>query len=307
MAFDILGSGAKSLDYFIFTMESIAHRVQRLALAIEGSSMGRSCARLVNNIYKRVFPPCAITVGGHVFYAHTLDRILALSLLKLHGLEAGETKLFSSLAKNAQCVLDIGANLGYYSLLAARMMGPSGIVFAFEPAKENFIMLKKNIDANHYENIRSVPKAVSEVTGKVTLYVSEAHSGDHRIYDGGEKREKYEIDTVALDDFLPIGTKLDLIKMDIQGAEMLALQGMQRVLQDNPDIIIMSEFWPEGLRACGSSPEKFLSFFKDRDFQIAYINDADGNTRSMPPEQLIALCGSHGYVNLLIKRVDKRV
>lgn len=242
-----------------------------------------------------------IVIDGHVFFAQKLDRILALYFLKYKGLEDSESTFFKKSIKKDWTIVDIGANLGYYSLLAARLTGPTGRVFAFEPDQENFRLLKENIQANQYKNIEALPLAVSNKSGDTFFYTSSENSGDHRIYDTGEDRATTKVKTIALDDFFQ-DDHIDFIKMDIQGAEPLAIQGMDRILRNNPHIIILTEFWPEGLRQCGTTPTHFLDTMKAYGFSLAYIDDASGTVKTSTAPELETICGAHGYINLLLKR-----
>ncbi|MEK7576476.1 MAG: FkbM family methyltransferase [Patescibacteria group bacterium] len=258
-------------------------------------------ARFINKL-GGVFPPQKIIIDGQVFSAQKPDRLLALFLLKHKALEKGESYIFNNIIQKGWTVVDIGANLGYYTIRAARLVGNHGKVIAFEPEEENFHFLEKNIRANKYTQIQALPWAVSDISGTTQIYISEENSGDHRIYNTGANRNKREINTTSLDDFFKPGDRINFIKMDIQGAEFLALKGMKRVLNDNPEIIIMSEFWPEGLTQSGSSPQEFLRALQQHGFFLAYIDEKTNAIIKSSPEELMTLCGTHGYANLLLRR-----
>jgi len=98
-------------------------------------------------------------------------------------------------------VLDAGAKIGYFTLIFARLVGDEGKVFAFEPAPENFALLKKNVEINGYQNVVIEQKAISNKTGKARLYLYEDHKGKHRIFDPGEGQQFIEIETIRLDDY----------------------------------------------------------------------------------------------------------
>lgn len=189
--------------------------------------------------------------------AHRLDRYLALWLWKLNLLERPVTRLLAQLCRPGMIVADVGANIGFYSLLMARQVGQTGYVWAFEPDPGNFAALKHNIQANGYRNISPINSAVGATSGSGQLYTSRAHNGDHRIYPTGQ-RPAIPIQMVALDQFFAPEQRLDLIKMDIQGAEGAALRGMQLLLRRLPHLVILMEFWPMGLRQAGSDPEAVL-------------------------------------------------
>jgi len=118
-------------------------------------------------------------------------------------------------------VVDIGANIGYYTLIFARLVGEQGRVFAFEPDPANFSLLAKNVAVNNYHNVELIQKAVSDQTGNARLYLSPKSTVDHRIYSSNDNRKFIDVEAVRLDDyFLDNNGKIDFIKMDIQGLKV---------------------------------------------------------------------------------------
>jgi FkbM family methyltransferase len=123
---------------------------------------------------------------------------------------------------------------------------------------------------NNYDNITLVQAAVGDKTGEIALCISDKLNVDHQTYETDEKREKINVLSYRLDDYLE-NKKIDFIKMDIQGFEYQALLGMKNTLQSNPDIKILVEFWPYGLIKAGSSVEKLLTFLHELDFQTELL------------------------------------
>lgn len=221
----------------------------------------------IRRFIARHFHPEIVDVqGGHRMYLDARDTLL----LSWYGYyEPDVTDLFKAYIKPGQTVFDIGANIGYYTLLAAKWVGPSGRVVAFEPEPSNFEILRKNVQLNGYSHVTLVPHAVSKAAGKIRLYLNEQNRGDHRIYDSGETRTSIEIETVSLDGYCAEHPgRVDFIKMDIQGAEGGALDGMKNVLQQNPSVVAVSEFWPEGLRRFGTLPESYLEQWRGLGFKL---------------------------------------
>ena len=183
--------------------------------------------------------------------------------------------------------MDIGANIGYYTLIFARLVGETGRVFAFEPDPANFALLKKNIETNGYHNVVLEQKAVSSTTGSLKLYISEDSAGDHKIYDSGEARQFIEIEAVSLDDYFSHKDgAVDCIKMDIQGAEWAALQGMSTLLSDTINMKLFMEYWPDGLEDFGAN------------FTRPYFNFS----KNMVLLQIILMSGKRPLASLLLKK-----
>jgi FkbM family methyltransferase len=135
------------------------------------------------------------------------------------------------------------------------LVGETGKVYAFEPDKTNFHHLRNN--TQNLTNVEFINKAVSDKTGKITLYKSELLNVDHKTYETENYTEKIEIDCVAADDVVA-DKKVDFIKIDIQGFEYFAFQGMQQIFDSNKNLKIITEFYP--LRICTMQKLMLLIF-----------------------------------------------
>ena len=218
------------------------------------------------------------------------DEIITQCLFRNRIWEPLETDLAKSEIKKGNTVLDIGANIGYYTLIFAKLVGDEGRVFAFEPDPKNFALLKKNVEINGYKNVILLQRGVSNRTGKTKLYLCEDNSGDHRIYDTKDGRRLIEIETVRLDDyFKDYGTEIDFIKMDIQGAEPLAIEGMAGLLNRNQIFKIASEYYPAGIKRCGKDHEEYLRSLISYGFKLHFINTSKNK---IEPLDISAVLGS---------------
>jgi FkbM family methyltransferase len=219
-------------------------------------------------------------VTGHRMYLNTIF----LPLLVGEVYEENEIEILKKIVKKGDVVLDIGANIGYYTLFFAKLVGKEGTVFAFEPSPDNFTLLKKNIEINGYSNVILEQKAVSNKTEKVKLYLSSDNPGAHRIYNSHDGRTSVEIDAICLDDyFKEYDRKIDFIKMDIQGSEWAAIQGMIMLLQKNKNIKGMTEFAPIWLKRAGVEPEQYLKLLLKYGFKLFNI---DNQERKIKPTNI---------------------
>jgi len=135
--------------------------------------------------------------------------------------------------------LDIGANIGYFSLLAAKIVGPQGRVFAFEPAFITLTQLVKHIEMNGCDNIIVNALALGDTTTTATLNIAHAHNrGQTSLQPTTVSRQQQPTLVMPLDALLPAATKIALIKIDIEGGEVAALHGMQQLLQRQKPAII---------------------------------------------------------------------
>ncbi len=201
-------------------------------------------------------------------------------------------------------IADVGANLGLYSILAAKKTGADGIVHSFEPHPGNLRMLRKGIDRNRCSNIVVHAAAVSDSTGVLDLFERPEHQGDHRIYQpaNGLPRKAIRVDVTTLDAVFEDASRLDVVKLDIQGAEPKALAGMEQVIERNPQLVMFTEFWPEGLRQAGTDPLAMLTTIRELGFTIRNIDDDRASADLVTDEALMGICEDLRYTNLLLKR-----
>ena len=220
-----------------------------------------------------------------------------LELLIKPSHEEFETEIFKKEIKKGNIVLDLGAHIGYYTLLAARLVGVKGKVFAFEPEPTNFALLKKNIEINNYQNVIPIQKAVSNENGKGRLYLKEKKT-QNRIYDSQEKDPFIEIETIKLEDY--IKEKVDFIKMDIEGSEAIATRGMIALFQKNQPMKMIIEFYPNLIKKSGEDPLEFLKLLKKYDFSLEKINSQDKKLE--PVENLEEISKIEDHINLFCKK-----
>ncbi len=239
---------------------------------------------------------------GNIAYRHAFGIYRPLyGIFKSYADRAERTFLAKHLSAGYVAV-DGGANIGIYSQFLAKCVGSSGAVHSFEPSPANFARLRAAV--RDFPNVSVNQLLLGNRTEESVLYISEALNVDHRAYPTeGELRRGISVRCTRLDDYFKPGQRVDLIKMDIQGFELHALEGAQRVLEDNPKIKLLLEFWPYGLKEAGKSPEAFVSFLKDRGFVI-FRPKGDGLTRCDPP------CANSSdptnYFNIFAQRANPR-
>lgn len=264
---------------------------------VRGTGLGRFPMLVkINNFLVSLVRKKKAVVHGHTMYLDETDS-LRLSIFQTY--EPYETALVQKLVKKGMTVVDIGANIGYYTLLFAKKVGPKGKVIAYEPDADNFSLLKKNVEENTYTNVVLHKKALSTKKGVAKLYLSDENKGDHQMYAGDDKRPSISIDTVKLDDH--IKGKVDFIKMDIQGAEMKALLGMKKALHKNKKLTLITEFWPAAIQQSGESPSKMLELLEKEGFSFKMIDEESTSLIPITKKELLKRFPSKGeyQTNLL--------
>ena len=261
--------------------------------------------QLIRFIYKIFFSkirPEVAYVGNSKMFLDSLEAF-RLALNDSDVREKFETEYFKSYIKPGMTVLDLGANIGFYTLLFANLVGKEGRVFAFEPEPNNFSALEKNVKLNGFTNTTLVKRAVSDKTGKTDLFISES-MGRHTIYNTKNVRKIIKIESVALDDFLEKYPKgIDFIKMDIEGAEYAALLGMSLILKKNKRVKIITEFMPDALRTFGIKPEDYLNLLIKHGFKIFNIDEKEKKMELSSISKIMKTCMETKYTNLLCERL----
>jgi len=230
-----------------------------------------------------------------------------LSIYGIHGTH--DFKIIKNNVKDGDNVIDLGANIGYFTLILAKLVGPTGKVFAFEPDPRNLALLKKNVEYNNYKNVIIVPKAVSNVNDKCTLYTGQKTFGQNKIYKPkNTKIQKFipiDSETVRLDDFFRTNGLLDkisFIKMDVEGAEFLALSGMKEILKLNKNIKIFTEAEISYLEDAGSSYDQFIDLLTENDFTFSLADNRSETLTKVNKSQLEKILNDEGSVNIFCVR-----
>lgn len=228
-------------------------------------------------LYKKLF---LATVKGDVKHVQfmgmnielpTNDTTIVPSIIN-NSYETFEIDLFEQLIakENATTVFDVGANIGLYSLAAARAMNGEGKVFSFEPVKENRHYLTKNIAANKFNNIEVVSVAIGDKNEKIKMYLVKNSIGTHSA---GKATDHYDtVDSITLDNFTKQRKVIpDIIKMDIEGYEGFAIEGgLKTIKKFKPTLLI--EFDTDHLTKSNYLPSKLANLLVEI-YPYRYIID----------------------------------
>jgi FkbM family methyltransferase len=224
-------------------------------------------------------------VDGHLIYlaGRSGPSISFSSEVLSQKYEQETSSVLKTYVRPGMTVLDVGAHVGCHALLAARLVGSEGKVYAFEPSPDNFALLRKNVELNGYKNVDLIPKAVAEKTGTVTFHLSPEGNDRNAIFKSSRasgRGRSVEVQTVSLDDFLEQKgwPKVDFIKIDVEGAEPLVLQGMTRLLKRSTQLALIAEFAPACIKDSGRNPGDFLSQVAGCGFQINVLQGAGQTT-----------------------------
>jgi FkbM family methyltransferase len=194
-------------------------------------------------------------------------------------------RTFERIVRPGMTVVDVGANVGYYTVLASRLAGPTGKVFAFEPDPRMFAYLVRNVQDNRCTNVVARQAAVSDRAGRLGFAADAGGTDGHVSPQGVES-----VEAVALDD---LTGSIDVVKMDIEGGEVHALAGMSGLVARCP-VTIVVEYHLEALLRAGSSREDFAAAIRRLGFTRVVVIER-GVTRDL--EELPT---AGGVYNLLL-------
>lgn len=191
--------------------------------------------------------------------------------LYLHGhRELLSSSIFSKIIPKGARVVDVGANIGYYVLIEARKAQK---IYAFEPEPRNAELLRKNLSLNSYQDRVEVYQcAVSDRMGSALLYISDLPNQHRLLNKFDTQRDKdIEVETITLDEFLK-DKEVDVVRMDLEGAEWLVIQGMKDVLRrTNKPLILFLEVHPALITNYGGQAVKMIEFILDSGFKITHL------------------------------------
>lgn len=183
--------------------------------------------------------------------------------------ETTTSRLFGCLLKGGDLAVDVGANIGYFTLIASNMVGPTGRVLAFEASSSIFEKAKKNLELNSASNVRLLHQAVSDRVGEVTFHIGdEDHLGVSSMRSIGTSREE-TVTTTSLDDAVG-GDDPRLIKIDVEGTEHLVLGGMRGLLKRCKPYLIL-ELTDSFLREMGSSADSLVADLHSEGYDLYSI------------------------------------
>jgi FkbM family methyltransferase len=185
--------------------------------------------------------------------------------------ERALVKLVESVVKEDMTVVDVGANVGYYSTLFSRLVGSHGKVYAFEPDTDAFNYLLDNLTRNGCDNVSPSTQAVSNAQSTAEFVPNQLERGflmHHGSFPNGRA-----VTTTSLDHFFEDKgwSSVDCVKLDIEGGEAFALTGMKELIRRNPRLFLFVEFNQQALVRSGTSEERFRGTLQELGFEQARI------------------------------------
>ena len=193
--------------------------------------------------------------------------------------------------------VDAGANFGIYTLLASKIVGEGGRVISFEPSSRVFPVLRRNIALNGFKNVLAFPLALTDKQGLARLYYHSAVGCDSLGKDASFEQDAYseEVETKSLDNVLKCTSvgRVDVIKLDVQGAEELVLRGANEIVTFMRPVVIF-EFFPQGAASLGLSPNGTWDFLEGHGYEFFIVDERGTASRLLsPPPTIVNVLAIH--------------
>lgn len=184
--------------------------------------------------------------------------------------EPATVRLLQKLLKPGMVFLDIGAHVGQYTLLAAGLVGENGEVHSFEPNPETFYYLEANVRRNQLRNVRLSTMALADYEGEHTLYLGNLLTSLQRMPDSSGRTAEVRVTTMNAY-LAQTGARPDIIKIDVEGAELPFLRGASTLFSGGKRPIILLEFAEERQAAFGCSARELAAFVSERGYVLFRI------------------------------------
>ena len=256
----------------------------------------KKSVKKVLSFFDFVFKSSFVDVRGQKMYL--IKGFEEYSTVGMYG--ALDTHVVESLIKPGDYVLDVGAAIGYFTLIFAKLVGKEGLVIAFEPKDDRFETLTRNVNVNNYENIKLEKKAILKEDGSSAFFSLSDGAGLHFVANSDEfinetdsfkQKIPKKVSITNLDKYLEdlgILKKISFMKIDVDGPELLVLQSSELLLQ-NSDLKILIEWDVSSSKRCKCNPETIVDILLKNNFKIFYPNYKKNRFFQISKNELLAM------------------
>lgn len=249
---------------------SILRAIEQANIPLLQLIPSRTKKKLVRRIYKPLTStlPTSVELNGLSFY---IPRELDYSYV-LYEHEQETQQIIKRSLQKGMVAVDVGANIGYLTLIMAQLVGEQGKVYAVEPGPDNLELLYKNIQINGMRNVEVLPYAAGRERRKQELYLRKAGTLHSLYAQADAETTTVQVQVAPLNELIK-AQKVDFIKLDVEGGEIAVLQGMTEILRSNPALRLIVEWNPSALQRAGYAPEELPDFLLQAGFRVSVINE----------------------------------
>lgn len=198
-----------------------------------------------------------------------------------------------SVVQPGMTIVDVGANVGFLTAILARLTGPAGTVHAFEPLPRTLLMLRANLWRHECANTTVHPYAVADAAGTVEMELDPDGASGAHIGHG------FPVEAVTLDEALA-GRTIDLLKVDVEGAESMVLRGARALIERSPRLDAVVEFH-RSRHLDGSTPDEALDLYEELGFAV-HLLSPDGRITPASRDAVLAAVARVDTLNLVLRK-----
>ena len=263
--------------------------------------------RKIMHFFNLLFRSNEVEVHGHKMYL-TRKGQYEYSTLGIYG--KLDTFAVENLLQPGDYVIDVGASIGYFTLIFAEAVGKNGLVIAFEPKEDRFGILTKNVKTNNFENVKLENKAIlkkdiggtffSRNDGRAGLRFIPNTNDPSDAVDTHKHTTPIQVPTIDLDDYLKnlgVLEKISFIKIDVDGPELFVLLSSQSLLKNN-NLKILMEWDQKSSKVCGCEPTSIIDLLIENNFKIFYPNYEKNKFIQVNKDELLEM-RSENTINIL--------
>ncbi len=252
--------------------------------------------------------PVLVELDRFRLYVRLNDYFIGAAIARDRTYEPHVTSALTGLLRPGDTFLDVGANIGYFALLGAALVGPAGRVIAIEPNPHNCDLIGRSLEANGFAHVEIHPVALAEMAGTFALDVGGPNTNGRLVeVDPGADPAWLTVEAVVADDYLGELERLDVIKMDIEGAEPRALEGLAGLVRVHRPVIL-TEFSPALIAETSHvTPEAFLRRLAEWGYELSILGRDGGCDAPPGAPDILAAHGRSGlsHLDLLARPLDR--
>lgn len=250
--------------------------------------------------FARTVPDDAVELDTHLgtFWFDRRD-VLLTPFIRAQGVwEADVMKLMTRTLRPGDVVVDVGANVGFHTVLASRLVGPAGRVYALEPMPWTLRVLRANLARHQCANVEVLSVAAGDEAGSMRLAVREHERSSARLTP--DEEPGIDVETARLDDLLP-AVAAQLVKVDVEGAEPVVLRGAHELLQRSAPLVVVEFRNAPHLR--GESADEVLRYYESLGFELCLLR-RNGDVKPVSREQMLGHAARFPSLNIVLRRTQ---
>jgi FkbM family methyltransferase len=226
------------------------------------------------------------------------DTLITPLIQKHRHWEADVTSFLEDALGRGMTFVDVGANIGYFSVLASQLVGPKGRVLAIEPDARTLAILRANLWRNRCFNVTVLPLAAYVETGHVGFAVNpDGRAGSTLAPD---HEEGGTVPCARIDDV--VTGAIDVMKIDVEKAEHLVIRGAEETIERSPKLRIVAEFWPNANDLLGDQlPVALLEYYESLGFELCLLRP-DGTVEEQTPAEILQAGDGLYLMNIVLRR-----